>query len=317
MPPYELMSILNIENSNQTEKGFIELVNSAVTKISLHLALKENAIELMNSADEGSYRKGLRRWNTAAANQLRYYPRYTEWVKRYLAPSSQTLEQEIIQLQSSDSGFFQNMFFQSKKRKLLNMVEAASGSFEEIKKNLIQVTELAKQQQAILSKERKDDLDVVRLKKSFEEEKGLLEASGKILTNIVGYFERMVSIFQIFIRRLKNPDIGTKTLPNVTQICDCIERHISTFYAFKTYFQIIGAAVWYIMPEGNAIGAFSGMATLVITGIDMVGDTAASAPAQRRLLGPRIAQLRNFYSRKNQEFLQWKGQIASSVRNAN
>ena len=231
------MSVLNIENSRQTEKSFTELINSAVTKISLHLALKENAIELMNSADEVSYRKGLRRWSTAAANQLRYYPRYIGWIKRYLAPSSQVLEQEISQLKSSDNGFFQNMLFQSKKGKLLSMVEAASGSFEEIKQNLIQVSELAKQQQQILSKETRGDLEAVHLKKSFEEERELLEASGKILTTITGYFQRMILIFQSFVRRLRNPYVGTNALPNANQICDCIEKHISTFYAFKTYFQ--------------------------------------------------------------------------------
>ncbi|MBI3035349.1 hypothetical protein HYY71_03425 [Candidatus Woesearchaeota archaeon] len=291
-------------------KSLNELFRANVTRIRRCISVKRVACEKIREDNQEAREYGFTHLRKIIDLQVISYPRFM----KNLSPFNGTvglLKQQLYSIEPLDAGFISRLRFNSAKKNLDGNIALTESKLQSINEKMNQVYGVIEAQSGLLklvmSRDRIIVLPSVRAAKRKmlgsnmlgDEEAKLRNLisieenlSEEIISELNGCMEfvfravKSIGIIQIrlmkFLRR-SFANRGANLIEESQIFCDKIEKHISTFYAFKSYVQLLGICVGFFAPmqEIRTIGfAVAGGAF----GLDWIMDWMSGLPETRRII---------------------------------
>jgi len=225
------------------------------------------------------------------------------------------LKEQINSLEPLDDSFIGRFRFNSAKKNLEGNVVLAESKFEAIKEKMDKVSRIIEAQRELLKPNMSGD-EEAKLRNLISIEENLSEEIISELNSCMEFVFRAVKnigIIQIrlikFLRR-SFANRGANLIEESQIFCDKIEKHISTFYAFKSYVQLLGICVGFFAPiqEVRTFGfvVIAGGAF----GLDWIMDWMSGLPETRRI----IKKLANKVDEEEEKQKQLTAKILAEVQ---
>ena len=274
-------------DTTSINKSLNELLRATVTRIRRCVAIKRVACEKIREDNQEAREYGFKHLRKVIELQIQSYPRYRNNINPF-AGKVASLKEQINSLEPLDDSFIGRFRFNNAKKSLEGNVAIAESKFESIKKKMDKVSRIIEAQRQMLKPNMSGD-DEAKLRNLIFIEENLSEEIIAELNSCMEFVFRAVkNIGTIQIRLIKFvrrsfANRGANLIEESQAFCDKIEKHISTFYAFKSYVQLLGICVGFFAPvqEIRTIGfAVAGGAF----GLDWIMDWMSGLPETRRII---------------------------------
>ena len=283
-------------NPNLIQAELNKLLSSATTRIRRCISVKRVALEKIRQDNQEDRAYGFRHISTILAIQSKSYPRYIENIQIFLNSASPLME-KISSIKPLNAGMFERVAFNRTKNNLEKSVMQTVEKFNLIKRQASEIFSLVEGQRSLL-KPNMPGNEEADLRHLIEVED---EKSKELINNLnscIGIASRAIKgivVFQLRLKKFLQKSIrkrGSNLIEDSEALCNKIESYISTFYAFKSYIQLVGLAAGLFCPikEVQLVGfAVAGGAFA----LDWVMDWIAGLPETRRIITKLSLRMRN------------------------
>jgi len=316
-------------------KSLNELFRATVTRIRRCISVKRVACEKIREDNQEAREYGVTHLKKIIDLQVASYPRFM----KNLSPFNGTvglLRQQLDFIDPLDAGFISRFRFNNAKKNLVGNIALTETKLQSINEKMNQVYRVIEAQSELLKLVMSRDRIIVlpkgtakrkmlgsnmsgdeeaKLRNLISIEDGLSE---EIISELNGCMEflfravKSIGIIQIrlikFVRR-SFANRGANLIEESQAFCDKIEKHISTFYAFKSYVQLLGICVGFFAPvqEIRTVGfAVAGGAFA----LDWIMDWMSGLPETRRI----IKKLTNKVDKEEEKQRQLTAKILAEVQ---
>lgn len=294
-------------------KSLNELFRATVTRIRRCISVKRVACEKIREDNQEAREYGFKHLRKVIELQIQSYPRYRNNINPF-AGKVASLKEQISSLEPLEDSFIGRFRFNNAKKNLEGNIVLAENKFQSIKEKMDKVSRIIEAQREMLKPNMSGD-EEAKLRNLVSIEENLSE---EIISELNGCMEfvfraiKNIGIIQIrlikFLRR-SFANRGANLIEESQTFCDKIEKHVSTFYAFKSYVQLLGICVGFFAPmqEIRTIGfAVAGGAF----GLDWIMDWMSGLPETRRI----IKKLANKVDEEEVKQRQLTAKILASVQ---
>ena len=295
------------------DKGFDRILDAAITRVRRCTAVKNVALQKISGNTKEERQYGFKHLNFIINLQLKSYPRYITNIERFLN-ETYPIKERISELEPLEVGFFRRRLFNFNKRSILNAIAETEERFISIKRQAEVLQKIVFAQNK-LSKATMTGDEEAELRQLLSVE---IEKSEELINelqncrNSLYKFLQGVKLFQISFVRFIEKCMKNK-FSNViddTQIfCDKLETHISAFYAYKSYIQLGGIMLGFLVPV-KEISTAGFIAAGVVFGLDWVVDWVAGLPEMRRM----VSRLKGRMTEEEQEQERLKREVIESLK---
>lgn len=317
-------------------KSLNELFRATITRIRRCISIKRVACEKIREDNQEAREYGFTHLRKVIEIQIQSYPRYRNNINPF-AGKVASLKEQINSLEPLDDSFIGRLIFNSAKKNLEGNITLAESKFESIKQKMDKVSRIIEAQGELLNLIASGDRIIILPKGRFAKRKMLgsnmsgddeaklrnlisieENLSEEIISELNGCMEfafralKSIGIIQIkFIRFIKRSRAkrGANLIEESQAFCDKIERHLSTFYAFKSWIQIFGIGVGFFAPiqEVQTAGFYVAGGAF---GVDFIIDFMSGLPETRR----RIKKLMNKVDEEEVKQRQLTAKILAEVQ---
>jgi len=294
-------------------KSLNELFRATVTRIRRCISVKRVACEKIREDNQEAREYGFKHLRKVIELQILSYPRYRNNINPF-AGKVASLKEQISSLEPLDDSFIGRFRFNNAKKNLEGNITLAESKFVTIKEKMDKVSRIIEAQRELL-KPNMSGGDEAKLRSLISIEENLSEEIISELNSCMDFvFRAIKNIGTIQIRLIKFlrrsfANRGANLIEESQAFCDKIEKHISTFYAFKSYVQLLGICVGFFAPiqEIRTIGfAVAGGAFA----LDWIMDWMSGLPETRRI----IKKLANKVDEEEVKQRQLTAKIIASVQ---
>lgn len=304
-------------DAKPTQNYLNQLSRATTTRIRRCIAVKRVALEKIREDTQESREYGFKHLNRIIELQIISYPRYAINIQRFLTLVKSAGE-KISLLQPLDRGFLKGFLFKGDKNNLEFDIALTEEKFASIREKAGTIYEMVTAQRKLLklSMTGDEEAELRRLLAvEFEKSEELIKELNSCMEIIFRAIQAM-SVFQIrFIKFLKR--CKTHKFSNIIDdsqvFCDKVEKHISTFYAFKTYIQVAGFSLYLFAPY-KEIKTFGLVMAGGILGLDTLVDFISGLPAQRRIVIKASARIRAVAYEEEENQKQLTARILAEVQ---
>ena len=275
---------LDISALNKNLNG---LLRATVTRIRRCISVKRVACEKIREDSQEVRDYGFKHLRKVIEIQIQSYPRYKNNLNPF-AGKVALLKEQLNSLEPLEDGFIGRIRFNSAKKNLEGNIALTEAKFEFIKEKIDKLDRIIEAQRELLRANMSGD-DEAKLRNLISIEENLSEEIISELNSCMEFVFRTIKnigIIQIrlikFVRR-SYTNRGANLIEESQSFCDKIEKHVSTFYAFKSYIQLFGICVGFFAPiqEIRTVGfAVAGGAF----GLDWIMDWMSGLPETRRII---------------------------------
>ena len=262
-----------------------ELFRATVTRIRRCISVKRTACEKIREDNQEAREYGFKHLRKVIELQMQSYPRYRNNISPF-AGKVASLKEQVNSLEPLDDSFIGRFRFNNAKKNLEGNIAIAEGKFESIREKMDKVSRIIEAQRELLKPNMSGD-DEAKLRNLISIEENLSE---EIISELNGCMEfvfravKNIGIIQTkFIRFIKRSraNRGANLIEESQIFCDKIEKHLSTFYAFKSLIQIFGVGVGFFAPvqEIRTAGFYIAGGAF---GVDFIIDLMSGLPETRR-----------------------------------
>lgn len=294
-------------------KSLNEILRATITRIRRCISIKRVACGKIREDNQEAREYGFKHLRKIIELQIQSYPRYRNNINPFSGKVA-SLREQINSLEPLDDGFIGRFRFDRVKKNLEGNITLTESRFDSIKENMDKLYRIIEAQRELLKPNMSGD-DEAKLRNLISIEENLSEEVISELNTCMEFVFRAIKslgIIQIklvkFLRRsLANR--GANLIEESQTFCDKIEKHISTFYAFKSYVQLLGICMGFFAPvqEIRTIGfAVAGGAF----GLDWLMDWMSGLPETRRI----VKRLVNKVDEEEEKQRQLTAKILSEVK---
>lgn len=268
-------------------KSLNEILRATVTRIRRCVSVKRVACEKIREDRQEAREYGFKHLKKVIEIQMQSYPRYRNSLNPF-AGKVALVKEQLNSLEPLEDGFIGKMRFNHAKKNLEGNIVLTESKFESIKEKMDKVSKIIGAQRELLKPNMSGD-EEAKLRNLISIEENLSEGIISELNTCMEFVFRAIKnigIIQIrlikFMRR-SYVNRGSNLIEDSQTFCDKIEKHVSTFYAFKSYVQLLGISVGFFAPvqEIRTIGfAVAGGAF----GLDWIMDWMSGLPETRRII---------------------------------
>ncbi len=290
-----------------------ELLRATVTRIRRCVAVKRVALEKIREDSPEARLYGFKHLSKIIEIQIKSYPRYLKNIDSFISQTP-LLREQLASLQPLDKGFISKFRFDANKKKLEGNLTLVESKFEFIKEKASLIYEIVNAQRNSLKPNMSGDEEVHFrrfLSVEFEKSEELINELNSCMEFAFRSLKEMKVLQIRFIKYLERckSNYFSNVIDDSKVFCDKLEKHISAFYMYKSYIQLIGLCLGFFVPvkEIKAVGFAAAGSVFVL---DWMVDWVSGLPEQRR----RIKQIMNKVDEEEAKQKRLREEILTSVQ---